>query len=177
MESNKTLVPIDRIEGLIHVIRGHRIIIDEALASLYGVTTKRLNEQVKRNINRFPPDFVFKLTFKEVMHLRSQFATSSVHGGRRYLVYAFTEHGALMVANVMNSKKAVEMSVMVVRAFVRLRNLLITNKQFALKLEQLERKLLAHDTKFEEVFEAIRELMSPPPERPRKRIGFSKEEQ
>jgi hypothetical protein len=102
---------------------------------------------------------------------------SSEHGGRRYLPYAFTEHGAIMAATVLNSPGAVEMSVLVVRAFVHFRNILVNHKQLAIKLEELERKLLVHDTKFEVVFKAIRELMSPPPEKPRKRIGFRNEEQ
>lgn len=129
-------------------------------------------------IDRFPPDFAFQLTYQEVMDLRSQFAISSEHhGGRRYLPYAFTEHGAIMAAAVLNSPKAVEMSVLVIRAFVRLRNLLATNKQITSKLEELERRLSDHDMKFEAVFETIRELMSPPPEKPRQRIGFRNDEQ
>jgi hypothetical protein len=144
--------------------------LDVDLARLYGVTTKRFNEQVKRNLRRFPADFMFQLTPAEHAHLRSQIATSSsaAHGGRRHLPYVFTEHGAIMAATVLNSRRAVEMSLVVVRAFVRLRQLLQSNIHLARKLEALERK---YDGKFETVFEAIRELMVPPAAR-RRRIGF-----
>jgi hypothetical protein len=176
LKTEKSLAPIERIEGLIHLVRGHRIIMDNDLAAIYGVSTKVFNQAIKRNIKRFPEDFIFKLTFKEVISLRSQIVTSNGHGGRRYLPYAFTEHGALMAATVLNSPRAVEMSVLVVRAFVHFRNILINHKQLAIKLEELERKLLAHDEKFEVVFEAIRELMEPPPDKHKRRIGFSSEE-
>jgi ORF6N domain-containing protein len=151
-----------RIERTIIRLRGHN--------ALYGVTTKRFNEQVKRNLQRFPGDFMFQITKEEFAGLRSQFATSSLvrHGGRRHLPYVFTEHGAIMAATVLNSRRAVLMSIIVVRAFVRLQQLLQSNVHLSRKLDALERK---YDGKFEMVFEAIRELMAPPAPR-RKRIGF-----
>jgi len=145
-------------------------VLDVESAALYGVTTKRFNERVKRNLQRFPSDFMFQMTPEEFARLRSQFATSSSvrHGGRRHLPYVFTEHGAIMAATVLNSRRAVQMSIIVVRAFVRLRQLLQSNVHLARKLDALERK---YDGQFELVFEAIRELMAPPAPA-RKRIGF-----
>ncbi len=161
-----------RIENLIFVIRGQRVMIDADLATLYGVETKRLNRQVKRNLVRFPKDFVFQLTPQEARNLRCQFGTSSSgYGGRRYLPYAFTEHGAIMAANVLNSERAVEMSVYVVRAFVRLREMLAAHKQLGEKLAELERKLATHDRQIIQIVKVIKQLMAPPPNPPRK-IGF-----
>ena len=159
-----SLSPVERIELAILVIRGQKVILDSDLAKLYGVTTARLNEQVKRNQDRFPEDFVFRLTAEEYKNLMSQFATSSSKwGGRRKLPLAFTEHGTIMAANVLNSAVAVAASIQVVRAFVRLREIMGTHKELARKLEELERKLGGHDKKFQVVFEAIRELSAPPP--------------
>jgi hypothetical protein len=136
------LVPLERVERTILVLRGHRVILDSDLAALYGVPVKRLNEQVKRNAGRFPPDFAFQLTREEFDNLKSQIATSSSEwGGKRKLPTAFTEHGALMAASVLNSPKAVEMSILVVRAFVRFRRILATNPQLAAKVDELERKM------------------------------------
>jgi phage regulator Rha-like protein len=139
-ENEKTL-PTVRIESLIHNIRGKKVILDSSLANLYGVTTKRFNEQIKRNIERFPDDFMFILTEQEFDNLRSQIATSSLHGGRRYSPKVFTEHGALMAANVLNSSRAIEMSVFIVRAFVKMRETFIQNKQITSLLTDLEKKL------------------------------------
>ena len=148
------------------------MILDTDLAELYGVPVKRLNEQVKRNRERFPADFMFQLTAKEAEDLRSQSATSKpTRGGRRYLPYAFTEHGAIMAATVLNSERAVEMSVFVVRAFVRLREMLSTNRELAAKLVELESRLDTQDTSIQNLFEAIKELMIPE-EPTRRRIGF-----
>jgi ORF6N domain len=136
------LVLLKPVEPKILILRGVRVIIDSELAELYGVRVKRLNEQVKRNAQRFPRDFVFQLSPNEQENLRSQIATSSSgHGGRRHLPYAFTEHGAIMAATVLNTKRAIEMSVFVVRAFVRLRDMLATNSRVAGKLTELERRL------------------------------------
>jgi len=147
------------------------VILDADLAKLYGVTTARLNQQVKRNLERFPSDFMFELTKKEYESLMLQIATSSVtHGGRRKLPFVFTEHGAIMAANVLNSKTAVQASVQVVRAFIRLRQMLTSNAELARKLSDLERK---YDSQFRVVFDAIRQLMTPP-EPQRKQIGFAK---
>jgi len=162
-------IPIERVEQAIFVIRGERVIIDSDLAKLYGVTTARLNQQVRRNGERFPADFMFELTKGENESLMLQFATSKGgRGGRRKLPLVFTEHGAIMAANVLNSKRAVKASVQVVRAFVRLRQMLVTNAELARKLEELEKK---YDAQFKVVFDAIRQLMTPP-EPKRKQIGF-----
>jgi phage regulator Rha-like protein len=164
-------VPIERVEKAILLVRGEKVILDVDLAALYGVTTTRLNEQVKRNRDRFPGDFAFRLTKAEFTILMSQFATSSSkHGGRRKLPLVFTEHGAIMAANVLNSKRAVQASVQVVRAFVRLRQMLSSNSDLARQLEELEKR---YDRQFKVVFDAIRQLMRPP-EPHRKPIGFAK---
>jgi leucyl aminopeptidase len=164
-------IPDERISNAILVARGQKVLLDSDLAGLYGVTTKRLNEQVKRNIERFPPDFMFQLTAEESEALRSQFATLKTGRGqhRKYLPYVFTEHGAIMAANVLNSPRAIQVSVHVVRAFVRLREMLATHKDLARKLEELEKK---YDAQFRVVFDAIRQLMAPPPEPKKRRIGF-----
>src|SRR5581483_657457 len=160
------------VESRIFVLRDHKIILDSDLAELYGVRVKRLNEQVKRNRERFPADFLFQLTAKEYEVLRSQNATSNAtRGGRRYLPYAFTEHGAIMAATVLNSERAVEMSIFVVRAFVRLREMVSNNRQIVAKLEELENRLEKHDTDIEQLIQAIKELMVPPEPTGRK-IGF-----
>jgi hypothetical protein len=175
--AKEALVPAERIEKAIMVIRGQNVMLDHDLADLFGVTTSRLNEQVKRNLDRFPDDFLFRLTPEEFKNLMSQSATSSSKwGGRRKPPLAFTEHGAVMAANVLNSPVAVAASIQVVRVFVRLRELLATHKELARKLEELEKKLGQHDEKFKVVFEAIRQLMAPPqqPENKR-RIGFARE--
>jgi hypothetical protein len=160
------------VESRILVLREQKVILDSDLAELYGVPVKRLNEQVKRNQERFPPDFMFRLSAEESDALRSQSATSKTgRGGRRYAPYAFTEHGAIMAATVLNSERAVEMSVFVVRAFVRLREMLATNQQLASKIDELEQRLDTHDASIQELIEAIRELMAPDPASGR-RIGF-----
>lgn len=174
-ESSVALVPIERVERSILLIRGEKVILDADLANLYEVPTKRLNEQVRRNRDRFPPDFMFQLTVEELANLRSQFATSSSGwGGRRHPPLAFTEHGAIMAANVLNSPRAIAASVMVVRVFVRLRQILATHADLARKLEELEKR---YNTQFHEVFRAIRALMTPlVPDKSRKRIGFQEGE-
>jgi hypothetical protein len=168
------VVLVERVQRTILILRGHRVILDADLAALYGVETKRLNEQVRRNAGRFPKDFAFQLTLEELDNLKSQIATSSGQwGGRRKLPYAFTEHGALMAASVLNSPKAVEMSILVVRAFVRLRRILAGNRQWAAKLDELERRVAAHDKNIVALFQAVRSLMAVP-EKPTRRIGFAK---
>ena len=163
---------IESVQSRIYTIRGLRVMLDADLAELYDVPTKRFNEQVKRNIARFPEDFLFHLTPDEFVSLRSQNATSKAgHGGRRYLPYAFTEHGAIMAATILNTPRAVEMSVFVVRAFVRLRELLLTNKQFALKLGELEQKVMSHDRDISMIINTIRQLMTPPVQK-KQQIGF-----
>ena len=178
---NKTNVTL-RLENRILTIRGQKVIIDADLAELYGVETRRLNEQVRRNQNRFPADFIFELTSDEFADLKSQFATSS-WGGRRKLPLAFTEHGAIMTATVLSSTRAVEMSVYVVRAFVQLREVLTAHKDLAIKLASLERQMQALALKHEslaqnsrlqlkQVFEAIHELMTPTQPVKKRSIGF-----
>ena len=148
------------------------MILDTALAELYDVPVKRLNEQAKRNRKRFPADFMFQLTPRENKCLRSQFATSNIgRGGRRTLPYAFTEHGAIMAATVLNSEQAVEMSVFVVRAFVRLRQALAANREVADRIKELEEHLETHDDTIQKILNAIRKLMNPPRSR-RRKIGF-----
>jgi hypothetical protein len=160
------------VESRILFVRGHKVLLDRDLAELYGVSVKRLNQQVKRNAERFPADFMFQLTPAENKNLRSQIATSSKgHGGRRYPPFAFTEHGAIMAASILNSPRAIEMSVFVVRAFVRLREMLATNKELAEKLGELERRLETHDESIQEIIAAIKELMKFPA-KPTKQIGF-----
>ena len=160
------------VETRILVLRGQKIILDRDLADLYEVPVKRLNQQVKRNAERFPADFLFQLTPEECESLRSQIATSKPgSGGRRYLPYAFTEHGTIMAATVLNSQRAIEMSVFVVRAFVRLRELLATNRELAEKVTELDRRLRTHDGAIRQIIDAIKELTTPPAT-PRKQIGF-----
>ena len=177
-------LPVEGIARAIIVVRGQKVLLDEDLAVLYGVETRRLNEQVRRNLQRFPADFMFQLTGPEYADLISRFATSKPgRGGRRKLPLAFTEDGAIMAAAVLNSPRAVEVSIYVVRAFVHLREALASNKVLAAKLDALEQKTellsLQHDTfagntraQLKQVFAALRQLMAPP-EPPKKRpIGF-----
>ena len=160
------------ITPLILTVRGHRVLLDADLATLYGVPTKRLNEQVKRNIERFPEEFMFQLTKAEaeVVRLsRSQIATLKRGQNIKYLPRVFTEHGVLMAANVLNSPRAVAMSVAIVKAFVRLRQMVLSVEELSRKVTTLERK---YDGQFKIVFDALPQLMAPPPEPPKKRIGF-----
>ena len=169
MDGQITLVPMERIERAIIVVRGEKVMLDSELAEIYGVETRILNQAVRRNINRFPVDFMFQLTVAEEESLRSQIVISNEgRGGRRYLPYAFTEHGALMLANVLNSERAAQTSVQVVRAFVKLRQMLASNAELARKLAAMEKK---YDAQFKVVFDAIRQLMSPPA-KPKREIGF-----
>lgn len=175
MPNTTAIVPAERIASRILLIRGRRVMLDSDLAELYGVATKRLNEQVKRNKARFPADFMFQLTPEEAANLRSPIATSKPQrGGSRYRPYAFTEHGCIMAAGVLNTPRAVEVSIYVVRAFVKLRELLSSHKELGLKLEELEKRVEVHDDEILGLFEAIRQLIEPP-EALKKRIGFFQE--
>lgn len=170
--STSAIVLTKRVAAKILVLRNQKVILDADLAELYGVPVKRLNEQIRRNPKRFPGDFLFTITRAEYENLRSQNATSRLgHGGRRYLPKAFTEHGAIMAASVLNSKRAIEMSIFVVRAFVRMRESLLINQRVVSKLSELEARLDSHDAEIQEVVDAIRELMEPLPANDR-RIGF-----
>jgi ORF6N domain len=172
---------IANLESAIHFIRGQRVMLDSDLAVIHGVTTKRLNEQLKRNRLRFPPDFAFQLTVQEFRNLksriatsslRSQFGTSSSHGGKRKLPLVFTEHGALMFASVLNSEIAVQASVRVVRVFVRLREMVAANAQLAAKLQELERRLDSHDEGIANLFAALKQLLEPSEPTKRREMGF-----
>lgn len=185
--------PVERIVSRILLVCGQKVMLDTDLAGLYGVTTKALNQAVKRNAERFPEDFAFQLTPAEAESLRSQFATSNLqvtdpkrdlsnrsqivtgsqkHRDPRFLPWVFTEHGALMAANLLRSERAVQMSVHVVRAFVRLRKMVAANKELAKKLDELERRVSHHDEAITSIVKAIRELATPPEPKPRRRIGF-----
>lgn len=174
---DRAMIALDGIPGCIHVVRGQRVILDADLAVLYGVETRTFNQAVRRNLDRFPADFMFRLTPEEYRNLRSQSVISSGHGGRRYTPYAFTEHGAVMAASVLSSQRAVEISVFVVRAFVRLREIVSGHLELARRLDELEDRLTArldeHDEQIALLFAAIRQLMDGP-ESPNRRIGFLK---
>ena len=166
----KSIVAMEVVERKILLIRGQKVILDVDLAELYGVTTKVFNQAVKRNIDRFPKDFMLQLTAEEAFTIRSQFVTASKRN-IRYLPYAFTEHGIIMVASILNSQRAIDASVYVVRAFVKLREMISTHKDLARKLGELEKK---YDGQFQIVFKAIKQLLSQP-EPKEKKIGFIKE--
>jgi aromatic ring-opening dioxygenase LigB subunit len=173
----ESLVPVERVERTILIMRGRRVILDSDLAALYGVAVSVFNQAVKRNMERFPADFAFQLTREEYESLRSQIVILKAGRGahRKYLPYVFTEHGAVMAASVLNSPKAVEMSVEVVRAFVRLRQILASNRQLAARVDDLERKMTqsnaAHSKNIGTLFDAVRSLMTVP-EKPKRQIGF-----
>lgn len=169
--SKEAAVSIDTLIRRIHLIRGHKVMLDSDLAALYEVTTKRLNEQVRRNRARFPADFAFQLNAAEAANLRSQIATSS-YGGKRHAPLAFTEHGAIMAAAVLNSSRAIHTSVFVVRAFVQLRDLVSTHKLLASKLHELERAVAGQGADIAQIFEVLRKLTAEPPPNSRG-IGFT----
>lgn len=167
----------EHIERCIYIIRNQRVMLDSDLAAFYGIPTKRLNEQVQRNARRFPADFCFRLSPEEFDSLRCQIGTSNGRGGRRYPPYVFTEHGAVMAASVLNSERAVQISVLVVRAFVRLRQILFDHSELAHRIEALEREFVhktqEHEEHISRIYGILEELMNPP-EPPRKgRIGFT----
>lgn len=185
MKSKTGLMLVPDIESLIHTARSRRVILDTDLARLYGVPTKRLNEQYRRNIDRFPEDFAFQLTPEEwavlrsqianlapVENLRSQNATSSGHGGRRYVPAVFTEHGALMAANILNSPRAVAVSVYVIRAFVKMREEVAANAAILRRLAEIDKTLLVHDVTLRKILQKLRPLLEPPPQPPKPEIGF-----
>jgi len=171
MTEAEAVVRTERIESCILLIRGHKVMLDADLAGLYGVHTRALTRAVRRNANRFPSDFMFRLNQEEFANLRSQFGTSSQWGGRRYAPYAFTEQGVAMLSSVLRSKRAVLVNVEIMRTFVRLRQMLAAHADLQRRLDELESK---YDSKFKVVFEALRQLMEPP-DKPTKRIGFAAE--
>ena len=168
MADKLSLVPLERIERSILLIRGHKVMLDADLAQLYGVPTKVLNQSVKRNKDRFPADFMFQLNAKEFAILKSQFVTSSQWGGRRIRPYVFTELGVAMLSSVLNSARPVQVNIEIMRAFVRLREIISSHKDLARKLDGLEKR---YDAQFKVVFDALRELMNSPAPKKR-RIGF-----
>jgi len=173
IQSATNLVPVERIAQQIYLIRGQKVMLDTVLAALYQVPTKRLNEAVKRNPARFPKDFMFRLKKKEVEGLRSQIATSNgERGGRRYLPYVFTEHGVAMLSAVLNSQRAIQMSLLIVRAFVRMREILATNKELAARIERLEANQDKQASVINLLADEIDQLKEPPPDPPKKPIGF-----
>ncbi len=168
----KSVIPIGRIENMILFIRNQKVILDSNLAQLYGVTTGNLNKAVKRNLDRFPKDFMFQLTQEEYKSLRFQIGILEKGRHTKYLPYAFTEQGVAMLSGVLNSPKAVQVNIEIMRAFVRLRQMLLTHTELARKLETLEKK---YDAQFKVVFDALRALMSPPV-KPKRKIGFDLKE-
>jgi hypothetical protein len=169
---NELIVSDETVISRIYYIRGHKVMLDRDLAELYGVETRRLREQVKRNEERFPANFIFQLTDDEVDSMVSQIAIPSKQHLGGHLPYAFTEHGVLMLANVLRSKTAMQVSVRIIEIFVKMRELLSTHKDILLKLEQLERKVTGHDEDIQTVFKYLKQLLTPPEQANRQRIGF-----
>jgi phage regulator Rha-like protein len=169
----KEIILVEFVESKIYLIRGHRVMLDSDLAELYEVETRTLVQAVKRNINRFPPDFMFQLNFQDVAALRSQTVTLKKGRGqhRKYASYVFTENGVAMLSSVLNSERAVQVNIAIMRVFVKLREMIASNKDLAKRLDDLEKK---YDAQFRVVFDAIRELMRPP-EKPKRKIGFKRE--
>ena len=173
-------IAVEVIATRILELRGKKVMLDRDLAKLYGVAAKVLNQAVKRNIKRFPADFMFQLSWEEIESLRSQFVTlnnTKPKVSRRgkhikYLPYAFTEHGVAMLSSVLNSERAIQVNILIMRAFTKLREILLTHKDLAIKIDALEKKYAEHDQTIKEIFEAIRELLKPPPVKEKKIIGF-----
>jgi len=168
----KDLIPQDIVERKIFIVRGHRVMLDQDLARLYGVTTGNLNKAVKRNLERFPRDFMFKLTKDEENSLRFQFGSLKRGQHAKYLPYAFTEQGIAMLSSVLHSKCAIQVNIAIMRAFVKIRQFLSTHKELAKKLEELEKKTAKHDTDIQAIFDAIKQLMTPPKPKQKTQIGF-----
>lgn len=166
----------DNIRSLIYIVRGHKVLLDRHLAELYDVETGALNRAVKRNRDRFPPDFMFQLTEHEWENLKCQFGISSWGGDRRALPHVFTEQGVAMLSSVLNSKRAIQVNIAIMRTFVQVRQMLSAHKELAARLDALERRFADHDESIRSLFGAIRELMEPPAKAPRK-IGFQPEDQ
>ena len=176
MDNLKNDLATETVVSRIYIVRNQRVMPDSDLAELYGVPTRVFNQAVKRNIDRFPADFMFQLTDTEHDSLRSRIVTSNQRGGCRYLPYAFTEHGAIMAATILNSQRAIEMRVFIVRAFIQLRDLLSSHKQLSSSLDDLERKLASHDRDITMIVNAIRNLITPPSQKKRQ-IGFAVDEE
>jgi hypothetical protein len=175
MKKSELFVKTDRIEGAIFLVRGHKVLVDADLAALYGVETRSLVQAVKRNIQRFPSDFMFQLNEEEFGALRSQFVISKARGGRRYRPYVFTEQGVAMLFSVLNSERAIQVNIAIMRVFVRLSEFVASHKELAFKFKELEGRIQDHDEQIVPIFDAIRRLMAPP-DKPKKRIGFEVKE-
>jgi DNA-binding PadR family transcriptional regulator len=171
MAAKRELIPIGRIAQSIHLVRGQKVMLDSELAALYGVTTGNLNKAVARNRDRFPSDFCFQLRRDEAERLIFQIGISKSRGGRRHVPYAFTEQGVAMLSSVLNSPRAVKVNIAIMRAFVKLRETLESNRELARKFTQLEQRVGKHDEEIAAIIDAIRQLMAPP-EKPRREIGF-----
>lgn len=168
----KTMIPDEVVINKIYLIRDQKVMLDSDLAELYGVTTKRLNEQVRRNIARFPEDFMFRLTGEEWESLRSQIATSKIgRGGRTYLPSAFTEHGVLMLSSVLNSEQAIQVNIQIMRIYTKIREMLLAHKDVFLRVEQVEKQMLKQDQKIEVLFEYLSKFIEKE-DKPRKKIGY-----
>jgi len=176
-KTQEILIPEDQVMNKIYGIRGYKVMIDNDLAVLYGLETKRLKEAVRRNIDRFPADFMFELNMEEFMSLRSQFASSKkVRGGTRYLPMAFTEQGVAMLSSVLNSETAIRVNIQIIRVFTRMRELLLTHKDILQQLEKMEKKLTGHDEDIQLIFEYLKKLLNPP-QPPRTKIGFRRKDE
>ena len=173
--NNTEIITDESVMNKIYLIRGKKVMLDEDLAILYQVETKRLNEQVKRNVDRFPPDFMFQLTVDEFENLKSQFATSR-WGGRRKIPMAFTEQGVSMLSGVLNSDIAIQVHIQIIRVFAKMRELLLTHKEILLQLEKMEKKITDHDEDIAVIFQYLKKLLSPEPPK-RRRIGFRRKEE
>ena len=168
------IIPDTVVINKIHFIRGNKVMLDSDLADLYGEETRRLNEQIKRNIERFPSDFMFQLTENEFENLKSQFATSS-WGGRRKLPYVFTEHGVLMLSSVLNSKKAISINIQIVRIFTQMREMLLANKDILLELDKINQKVIGQDDRIDMIYDYLKEFIESK-KKPRVAIGFKSED-
>jgi phage regulator Rha-like protein len=175
-ETKTSIVPDEVVMNKIYLIRGQKVMIDRDLAGLYGVETKQLKRQVKRNIKRFPPDFMFELNKKEFEHWRSQIGTSNVSDkmGLRYAPYVFTEQGVAMLSSILTSDRAISVNIQIIRIFTRMRELLLTHKDILLKLEQLEKQTLHNTEDIQLIFEYLKKLLTTAPETSRKRIGYKR---
>ena len=183
----KGVIAIEPVENSIFMIRGHKVMLSTHMAKLYGVEVRTLIQAVKRNIERFPSDFIFQLTWEETQSLRSQIVILNDHKGKnetrelkrgehlKYVPYAFTEQGIAMLSSVLRSRRAIQVNIVIMRAFVKLREILSTHKELAHKLNELERKVESHDKEIQSIFSAIKQLMAPPPDPPKRRIGFKPE--
>jgi hypothetical protein len=169
-----TIVPVEIIATKIVEIRDKKVMIDRDLAMLYGVETRQLTRQVRRNLDRFPQDFMFQLTKSEFINLMCQIGTSS-WGGTRKLPYVFTEQGVAMLSSVLNSKRAIRVNIQIMRAFIKLKELPLTHKELAVKIDKLERQYADHDEKIQQIFEAIRQLLQPTRQAEKRIIGFGRE--